>query len=290
MLPPTNPTNLMAERDFYKLSRMTKADVVFLEAYIQTTGEPLRESHRNLVAYFAHIANAIDLIQNIESTSTDEKRYAQTVGIELEERLQGQIEQDALPILEALRQKRGEFVKVDKSAAAFFRFLAHQYFRTKHLREALRDELAHFSPNHDFSQLTNIICHISAENVGASLFRDRNEFDIAFFDDIDEVGFITGDQPVVNLMGTGDGRETTELALYYPLSPCVSCLVVPKEFRQHSVSIPGEIVYKLNDLIAWESSNFWVANSDGVLQQIVLNPPVARPESGQVLDLLLKES
>lgn len=288
MLPPTNPKNLMVERDFYRLFRITEADARLLEALFQSTGTALRESHRNLIAALAHIANATDLIQSSDRTSTDEKRYAQTVAIEIEEQLQGQIEQDALPLLRALRHKRSEFVESDRTAGQFFHFLAHQYFRTKHIREAIGEELSQISPNH--ARLTNLVCHIGATNVGASLFVDRSEFDIVFLDDRDRVGFITGDQPVVNLLGTGDGSETTELILYYPLSPCLSCLVVPKECRLRPVDIPGHIVDDLNDFIAWESRNFWVANSNRTLQRIVSKPSLARPLGRCIVDSLVKLS
>ena len=151
-----------------------------------------------------------------DMASIAEKRYAQTVAIEMEDKLQGQIEQHAVPLLEELRQKRTEFLSVDETAIAFFHFLAHQYFRTKHIREAFSEELSQIDPNHDFARLNNIVCHIGAVNFGGSLFVDRNEFEIIFLDDRNESGFITGDQPIVNLMGSGDGKETTELALYYP--------------------------------------------------------------------------
>ena len=290
ILPPTNPKNLMVERDFYKLSRITKEDAILLKAFIQSTEATLRQSHRNLIAALAHIANSNDLIQNSDRTSLDEKRYAQGLAIEMEEQLQGQIEQGALPILEELRHKRNEFVNVDRTAIQFFHFLAHQYFRTKHIREAIGEELAQISPNHDFARLSNIVCHIGAVNVGGSLFVDRNQFDIVFLDDGDDVGFITGDQPVVNLLGTGDGSETTELALYYPLSPSLSCLVVPKELKLRSVDIPGEILKELNDLIAWESRSFWVASSNGILQHIVSKPSLTRPPARRILDCLVKTS
>ena len=171
--------------------------------------------------------NSNDLIQNNDRTSLDEKCFAQRLVIEMEEQLQGQIEQDALPIIEELRHRRSEFVNVDRTAIQFFHFLAHQYFRTKHIREAIGEELAQVSSDHDIARLTNLVCHICAINVGGSLFVDRNQFDIVFLDAGDDRGFITGDQPVVNLLGTGDGSETTELALYYPLSPSLSCFDLP---------------------------------------------------------------
>ena len=88
----------------------------------------------------------------------------------------------------------------------------------------------------------------------------------------------------MNLLGTEDNRETTELTLYYPLSPSLSCLISPKEYGICSADIPSEVVEELNDLIAWESNDFLVANSDRVLQHIVKKPRLTRPPTCRILD------
>ncbi len=137
---------------------------------------------------------------------------------------------------------------------------------------------------HKLRRIYPPVSHLRA----TSLFVDRNEFDIIFLDDRDDVGFITGDQPVVNLMDTGDSRKTTELALYYPLAPDLSCLVVPRERKRHSLDIPGAIVEELNDLVAWESSSFLVASSNGILERIGSRPSLTRPLGCRILDSLVK--
>ena len=291
ILPATKPKNIMAERDFYKLSRITKGDADFLKTFIGSTGTvELREVHRYFINALAHISTASELIQRSERASAEEKRYAQGVVIEIEEKLHAQIEQDALPILTELRNKRSGFISTDDSAIAFFHFISHQYFRTKRIREAIREELSQIGPNHEFARLANIVCHIGAVNVGGSLFVDRNEFDIVFLDDRDDVGFITGDQPVVNVLGTGDSRETTELALFYPLSPDLSCLVVPREYEVHSTDIPSTVVEELNDLVAWESRNSLVAKSNQRLQYVVNKSSSERPSGRMILESLVKAS
>ena len=289
ILPFTKPRNIMAERDFYKLPRITKADAEFLQAFVGSTKSmELKEAHRYLIYALAHISNFSELIQRSERASSEEKRYAQGVVIEIEEKLQGQIEQDALPILDELKNKRSAFISTDETAITFFHFIAHQYFRTKRIRTAIGEELSQIGPNHDFAGLANIVCHIAAVNVGSNLFVDRNEFDIVFLDDGDEHGFITGDQPVVNLLGTGDSRETTELALFYPLSPDLSCLVVPREYQVHSANIAGTVVDELNDLVAWESRNFLVGKSNERLQYIFNKASSTRPSGHKILASLVK--
>ena len=271
----------MVERDYYKLSRITRADLSFLKALIESTdSEALIQSHRNLVATFAHIASANELIQQSNRLSTADKRRAQAVVVETEENLQQQVEGDAKPLLDQLRQKRTSFITNYEAAMTFSHFIAQQYLRTKRIRESIGKELA----ARDCAHLKHIVCHIGAVNVGGSLFVDRADFDIIFLESNDDAGFVTGDQPVVNLLGTGDSRETSELAFYYPLSPSLSCVLAPKASGLRSSDISTGTVEDLNDLMAWESSEFLVAHTDDVLQHILSKPPSPRPSGRCILE------
>ena len=90
ILPSTKPRNIMAERDFYKLPRITKVDADFLQALLGSTKSvELREVHRYLIKALAHISTASELIQRSERASAEEKRYAQGVVIEIEESYRG---------------------------------------------------------------------------------------------------------------------------------------------------------------------------------------------------------
>ena len=288
ILPPTNPKNLMVERHYYKLPRITRLDVELLRAFIDRTGfKPLIETHRNLLNAFAHIAQVNDLIQQSDTVAVADKHITQAIAIEIEEKLQQGIEEDGKPILRALRQKQTEFINTYETAITFYHFIAQQYFRTKRIRDAIGRELSQMVPNHDFSHLKHIMCHIGAVNVGGSLFVNRNDFDLVFWESSDDVGFITGDQPVVNLLGSGDGTQTTELALYYPLSPNLSCLIVPKEFRLQSGHIPTECVEELNNLIAWKA-DFLVAKTDEALQYTLSKSSSARPEGRSILESIIE--
>ena len=192
ILPPTNPRKLMKKRDFYRLARISRADAEFLEYFIESTGAPsLRERHRYLVASWTRIADANELIQNSDGVSAEDKRCVRKLVIQTEEDMQGQIEQSAKPILKQLRRKQTEFIHDDHSAMAFFCFIAHQYFRTGRIREAIRRELSHTPLGHDFSHLANIVCHMGGNNVGGSLFVDRGDFDITFLESRGGLGFIT---------------------------------------------------------------------------------------------------
>lgn len=277
---PANPKNVMVERDFYKLPRLTKADVEFLEPFMQATYPEVREINLNLIKTLVFLTNANDLIQSQEGISEAVKSDFQTPIIEAEEKLHEQIESDALPVLEELRQKQTNFLCNDKAAISFFDFIAHQYWRTKRIRESV-GEILYSSSNRDFSHLQNLLCHCFANSMGANLFFDRSEFDIIFLDNTTDLGFITGDQPIVNLMGTRNGTPPEEIALYYPLAPDLAFILLPKEYKPCSMNI--DMVKELNDLIMWESKHFLVSDSTKVLEQYLNNPISRIPPTCRIL-------
>ncbi len=287
---PTNPKNLMVERDYNKLPLISNNDLAFLRLFVESTGPAeMRQTHRRFVDDLAHVAQANEIIQGDDRFFADEKRLAQAAIIETMENLHTQIEQSTLSILEELRQRRTDFINDYDSSMAFFRFIAHQYLRTRRIREDFEEVHSEMFPSHDFARLAPIVSHIGAENLGASLFVDRNEFDIIFTESWDGVRFITGDQPVVNVMGNGYDGETTELALYYPLSPDLSCLVSPKEYRLDSAKVPDEIVQDLNDFIAWRSKRFLVADSNSELQRVASKPPLHNPPTRRIVESLVRK-
>ena len=289
ILPPSNPVNVMVARHTYKLPVITQNDVRFLELFIEQTGHAaLRNSHRKLVATWARISQENELIQNNGQATDEDRRFIEGLAIDAEEMLQSKTEECALPILAALREKRTDFLNSYEESMMFFHFIAHQYFRTEPGREAVGEALLENFPDQDFDKLRNMISYIGAENVGGSLFVDRKDFRIVFAENECDLGFITGDQPVVNLLGAGDGSETKELAFYYPLSPQLACVLAPKTYRLRSGSISFEVVRELNALIAWKAKQFLVANSDADLGNLPSLTTSLRPSTGRILDALVQ--
>ena len=142
----------------------------------------------------------------------------------------------------------------------FFRFVSHQYLRTRALRERIGEELRDSLLGRDFGHLKHLVCHCVAENLGASLFVARSEFEILFLRSGSNYEFITGDQPIVNLFRAhGEDSPPTELALYYPLEPHLSMVLLPKVCGLSSVKVPPTIVDELNNLIAQKAREFLVA-------------------------------
>jgi hypothetical protein len=55
--------------------------------------------------------------------------------------------------------------------------------------------------NLDVSRIADIMCHMSASNVGMSLFCEREKRQLVVVENTTSLAFITGDQPIVNLHG-----------------------------------------------------------------------------------------
>ena len=242
--------------------------MVFLDTMFRRTNPDLRKAHRNLIELFGYFANANDAIQASGKATEEEKKYSNDLMIEAEEKLQTGVEQQALPILEQLCKEQTDFRSDYDLTMAFFRFISHQYLRTKALRELAGEELKDSLLGRDFGHLKHLVCHCAAENFGMSLFVDRDKFEILFLRSPSNCEFITGDQPIVNLFRAHD-EETppTELALYYPLKPHLSMILVPKEWGLRSVKVPPIIVDGLNNLIAHKSGEFLVAKEMESLQR-----------------------
>lgn len=274
----------MAERDFYMLASFTHSDLLFVEEWLRTNESYLRGIHQRLIGRLAYIAAANEQIQRDPTTSPEDKALVQSFVIETEEKLHSSIEREAVPFLDALREKRVDFLNDDENAIIFFHFLGHQYFRTKRIRNAIGNALSELQPDHDFSRLKNVLCHCFATNLGASLFVDRSQFDLIFLTNSTDLGFITGDQPVVNIMGTTSDIAPEEMALYYPLTASLSLLLLPKEYKLGSTSIAEDIAEELNEWIVWNSSEFLVASSKSVLQEIASRPAPQGPPSRRILD------
>jgi len=274
----------MKKRDYYSLSRIRKTDVAFLNIMSRKTHPELRKAHRGLIESLRYIANANYAIQVSEKATEEDKKYANDLVIETEEKLQTGIEQQALPILKQLRQEQTDFLSDYNLTMIFFQFVSHQYMRTRAVRERVERELRHSFPGWDFGHLKHLVCHCAAENIGASLFVDRGKFQIVFLRSGSKDEFITGDQPMVNLFRSrGEDRLPTELALYYPLSPHLSMILLPRLHGLSSMKVPRSIVDDLNNVIAQRAGELIVAKGIEAIQRTADGLREGQERDGYVL-------
>ena len=182
----------MVIRDTYRLPRITGTDLLFLQQYIArgTHNAEMRDSHLKFIQSLARISIGNELLQVNEKAPPEDLALVKALVIQTGEDLQTGIEESALSFLAELRQKRAGFLGDYDNAMLFFQFLAHQYFRTEGSRNAIGRVTSEEFPGCNFDRLSYILGYIAADNVGFSLFRDRDEFEVIFLENPNTLGII----------------------------------------------------------------------------------------------------
>ena len=106
-------------------------------------------------------------------------------------------------------------------------------------------------------------------------FKDHMEF--KFLDNKSRLGFITGDQPIVNLFIANDISPPVSFVAYYPLSPKLALLMYFKEYGIKPITLDEDTIRKFNDAIAFQSENVLVSNANSALHSIRDAPPSTPP-------------
>ena len=275
-----NLDRIMVEKNFYELLPFNDFDKEFLKEYIERTESPLLKSHHSkLVRMFSLVANNSELFPSSNLAPSG-------LVVEAEEILHGEIERKAIPILDELRKKRKGFLGHERSALTFFLYLAHQSLRTKKIRDVMKRPFVKAHRSFDLSNTANIFIFMTATNLAHNLYFDEEGFDVFFIESKKGSSFVTGDQPVINLLGNRQWGESTEIMLYYPLSPNLSCLVSTEKYGLKSKQVSGKLVARLNGLFAWYSYEFIAGDSDTAIQRAIKNKPFPNQSVRSILDQL----
>nr|WP_198148547.1 DUF4238 domain-containing protein [Sphingomonas sp. Y57] len=213
----TTPRNVASERYFYEFQELLPVDLAYIEQLIDRSGDTgLREANRGWVTFFQRtfvirraLADRTIAVPLKAQLETELRNIERMLGETYHQGIEGR----TVPLLDALRRQDASFHDDEGQCATFIQFLTLQYFRTAKLRN---DMLAIANPlPHDMARTWPIEAFIYATNVGASLYRQRRSYRLLFLPNETDIPFITGDQPIINLIGI----ETEELDFYYPLSP-----------------------------------------------------------------------
>lgn len=127
----------------------------------------------------------------------------------------------AVAHLAALQAGDVSFFDDEVEAMKFSYFLAHQYFRTKAMRDRIRDTFAAQPDKDRFDRAWPLFRYIFATNIGCEIFRLRRSVKLQVLTAAPGMAFITSDQPVINTYGAFVPARTAieEVELLYPVSP-----------------------------------------------------------------------
>jgi len=225
----TTPRNVGAQRFFYEFHELTPDDLAYLHQVISKSNDAkLRDLNRGWIDSFQMTFSIRDRLKSFEiepalreELETTLREIERTLG----ERFHGATEDRGLPLIDALRLGDTSFYAEEAGWMGFIDYITHQYFRTAKLRNAM---LAIENPlPHDMRRTWPIEAFIYATNLASSLVRQRRDYRIVLLRNLSAIPFITGDQPVINLLGI----EVEELDIYYPLQPDLAMIFTSSKAR-----------------------------------------------------------
>lgn len=263
------PSNLMGvgqQRDFYRLKEMSAADIKFLLDFCSKQPADLQRLNMNWVGMFNRI---FELKNRMLEMGADAERLQPVIdaaSIQMEELLQGAIEQKGIDPLDALLKSDFSFFKNVEAKIEFVHFLCVQYTRTKAMKaRALSDEYRLEGQNAE--TIWNVMAHIIATSLGSSLIREQ--YDLYLLRNHTAVPLITGDQPVINIHASTvlPGEPVKDLDLYYPISPTLAVLLAltPPD----DSSLEERDVRRYNALMAHHAHEQIYASNRAELEQFV---------------------
>ena len=220
----SNIRGVAVERDFYKLSTLTKKDFEYINLLIGKSPNPVTRLHKDFLMLFSIFGWLKDNPPPHMASDPEFESLIDQQIINTEENFHSSIESNMMTILNAIRQRDISFYNDDEQCLKSLHFLSLQSFRTKGVRERVIEKS--YPADFNIGNCWNILRHIFAMNVGSSLFLERKKRPLFLIENNTGVPFITGDQPVINLLGSPQSTEPPPLlALYYPVTPWLAVIL-----------------------------------------------------------------
>ena len=212
----TGTTAVAVQQDFYKIGKLTDADVAlirFLAIDVPGTHALTRKSHERFLSMvltpsmFQGQSAELDELIDVVNTNALEDYHAG-------------LEATFLPFLDRALAKDIGFYSEPKNCIGMFHFMATQHMRTKGVREKSVAILKE-KDGVDASRAWAMLSLMFAENIGMTMFLERNRRKLILIENRTSREFITSDQPIINLHG-GNGTAPATLCWYYPISPVLA--------------------------------------------------------------------
>jgi hypothetical protein len=219
-----NTKNVAVERHFYRLHRLTEADLKFIKLFIIDAGPAhAKRLHEEFLA--ALLAPRAFVEQNRHRLKNLEKieELLETLEINVLEDYHANIENSFATTLLAIRNGDISFYEDQAECIMFARYMATQYMRTKAIKVRMIETFQR-NVGMDISRIWDIASLMHGVNIGCSLFLGRKQQALVLVRNNTNVEFITGDQPVINLHGGDRSKAPTQLCMYYPIGPSMALI------------------------------------------------------------------
>ncbi|AUZ20217.1 hypothetical protein AL509_29880 [Achromobacter xylosoxidans] len=241
--------NVAQQRYFYEIDPLLDAEIELLSMMIMKGPAINQFTGLSSLATYLSIANSGNKLARF--------------GLE---QYHGMIENNALPVLAALREKNFDVLNDRQSKIHLCIYLGHQYTRTKKARNSNANHQALNVPDKykdcDLKKILSAMGFILANNIGGSLC-DR--LDLKLVENHSDTKLITSDQPIYNLLAI-PGDVSKESSIYFPISPHLA-LWAKKGPNNEKIDTKEKAQY-LNSFMVKNSLEFIFASSEEELEAL----------------------
>jgi len=220
---PASTDKVANERDFYRLKELSAEDLRYVKLLVERL--PHAEARAMASNWITKFQAPFEINRKYSQgklkNDAFEAAFDEAVN-NLEEELHAKFEAEAIPLLAELKQCRASSIFDDAAGVKAAMFIALQYLRTPSMRRKIGAVNTDEIPGFDIETAWGVLRTVYSTTFAAGLYLRRSLMRVTFLHASPERGFITGDQPVVNV---GDSQNEALVQLYYPLSPRLAMLL-----------------------------------------------------------------
>jgi hypothetical protein len=266
--------NVAHQRDFYRLQDLSDADLFYVGQLGERLPEPTPMLARRWISIFQI---PFDLRRRYESGQARSQEFEAALDElcnNLEEDIHARFEAKAIPLLATLKQLNAGQIFNDIAGIDAAMFLGFQYFRTPGMMKSISGVNTHDLPGFNLVAAWGVLRAIYATAFAHALYARQSNSLVSFLLAAPERGFITGDQPIINVRAMMPGASLTDVELYYPLNPRIGLLLsfdaTRPTSRQVQLSVSSTEAY--NRMVATASDQQLYAASAEDLDRVLPNP------------------
>jgi hypothetical protein len=239
--------NVAVERHFYRLHRLTAADLTLLKLFIDIGQSHARGLHEDFVTALLAPRAFVEQHKEHLKNPAEMEEILLTQEINVLEDYHASIENSFAPTLRAIRKGDLSFYEDTQECISFARYMATQYMRTKGIKVGMID-IFQRKNGLDISRVWDIASLMQGVNIGCSLFLGRKRQQLMLLRNSTDVEFVTGDQPIINLHGGDRSKAPEQLCMYYPVDPRAALIWgdVDEKIPLTSETLTAEQVLDLN--------------------------------------------
>lgn len=266
----TNLMNIAQERFFNKFNKFSLLEKKFLQSLCVDTNGPIKNLLDNILFDTNLFSDIKDIQEKISSSIPQPLDELENSGFD---DLHTIIENDGKEIIACRSLSDLYFFEDSRSKYKALFFLCFQYFRTKKMKVEMINAVKEYSSELKIENIFSTLVIIFAAKITQNISFDRRICYTLLEISDNEISFITGDQPVINLAGNDKDEkgDTKDIIFYYPISPKHAIKIdFPNKGEKYNHHIlEKKEVHLLNKNIYNEYNEFLFSNSKELLDAYI---------------------